>query len=137
MYSLYRDDSASLQDTLRKAMVAFNQPHFDAQRVPLGFKFIDEHEHERLVAGITGQVFGNWLMISWLWCDDAARGYGLATQLLHAIEQQAQRLGAQWAQLDTLDFQAKPFYEKNGYIVKYQLNSYPLTGTRYFMEKEF
>jgi hypothetical protein len=44
-------------------------------------------------------------------------------------------MGAVQAQLDTLDFQAKPFYEKRGYQVKYQLNNYPLSGTRYFMEK--
>ncbi|MDQ9092223.1 GNAT family N-acetyltransferase [Pseudoalteromonas haloplanktis] len=134
MYSLQRDDSPCLQEELRSAMQAFNQAHFDTQRIPLGFKFVDENQ--QLVAGITAQVFGNWLMISWLWCAETARGHGLATQLLHTIEEHGQQLGAKWAQLDTLDFQAKPFYEKNGYVVKYQLNNYPLSGTRYFMEKE-
>ncbi|KKK64405.1 hypothetical protein LCGC14_2984560, partial [marine sediment metagenome] len=30
---------------------------------------------------------------------------------------------------------AKPFYERRGYEVKYQLDNYPCSGTRYFMEK--
>ena len=64
-----------------------------------------------------------------------ARGQGLADKLLTALEQSAAKLGATTAQLDTLDFQAKPFYEKRGYVVKYQLNNYPRSGTRYFMEK--
>ena len=114
-------------------MVEFNAQHFDAQRVPLGYKFTDEQGE--LVAGISGCVFGNWLMISWLWCSDSARGQGLADKLLTALEQAAIELEATTAQLDTLDFQAKPFYEKRGYSVKYQLNNYPRSGTRYFMEK--
>ena len=101
--------------------------------MPLGYKFTDEQGE--LVAGISGCVFGNWLMISWLWCSDSARGKGLADKLLTALEQAAIELGATTSQLDTLDFQAKPFYEKRGYSVKYKLNNYPRSGTRYFMEK--
>ncbi|MBE0377351.1 GNAT family N-acetyltransferase [Pseudoalteromonas prydzensis] len=133
MYTLIDDASEEFLIQLKGRVVAFNQTHFDAQRIPLGFKLVDENQ--QVMAGITGQVFGNWLMISWLWCADIARGHGLATQLLHTIEEHAQQLGAKWAQLDTLDFQAKPFYEKNGYTVKYQLDNYPLSGSRYFMEK--
>ena len=133
MYQLQADHSDVLRSILRGKIVEFNAQHFDAQRVPLGYKFTDEQGE--LVAGISGCVFGNWLMISWLWCSDSARGKGLADKLLTALEQAAIELGATTAQLDTLDFQAKPFYEKRGYSVKYQLNNYPRSGTRYFMEK--
>jgi hypothetical protein len=44
-------------------------------------------------------------------------------------------MGGGHAQPATLAVQAKPFYEKRGYQVKYQLDNYPLNGTRYFMEK--
>ncbi|MEL7308399.1 MAG: GNAT family N-acetyltransferase, partial [Pseudomonadota bacterium] len=60
---------------------------------------------------------------------------GLATRLLAELESKAKALGANTAQLDTLDFQAKPFYENNGYLVKYEMRNYPLDGCRYFMEK--
>ncbi len=133
MYQLQADHSERLSSRLRGKIVEFNAQHFDAQRVPLGYKFTDEQGE--LVAGISGCVFGNWLMVSWLWCSDSAQGKGLAGKLLTALEQAAIELGATTAQLDTLDFQAKPFYEKRGYSVKYQLNNYPRSGTRYFMEK--
>ena len=133
MYQLQADHSDALSSILRSKIVQFNAEHFDAQRLPLGYKFTDEQGE--LVAGTSGCVFGNWLMISWLWCSDSARGKGLADKLLTALEQAAIELGATTAQLDTLDFQAKPFYEKRGYSVKYQLNNYPRSGTRYFMEK--
>ena len=133
MYQLKVDNTDALNSALRAQMVEFNAEHFDVQRVPLGYKFTDEQGE--LVAGISGCVFGNWLMISWLWCSDSARGKGLADKLLTALEQAAIELGATTSQLDTLDFQAKPFYEKRGYSVKYQLNNYPRSGTRYFMEK--
>lgn len=133
MYQLKADNTDALNSALRTKIVEFNAQHFDAQRVLLGYKFVDEQGE--LVAGISGCVFGNWLMVSWLWCGDVARGQGLADKLLTALEQSAAELGATTAQLDTLDFQAKPFYEKRGYVVKYQLNNYPRSGTRYFMEK--
>ena len=133
MYQLQADHSDALSSILRSKIVEFNADHFDAQRLPLGYKFTDEQGE--LVAGISGCVFGNWLMISWLWCSYSARGKGLADKLLTALEQAAIELGATTSQLDTLDFQAKPFYEKRGYSVKYQLNNYPRSGTRYFMEK--
>ncbi|KAA1160824.1 GNAT family N-acetyltransferase [Pseudoalteromonas fuliginea] len=133
MYQLQADHSNALSSILRSKIVEFNAEHFDAQRLPLGYKFTDEQGG--LVAGISGCVFGNWLMISWLWCSDIARGKGLADKLLTALEQAAIELGATTSQLDTLDFQAKPFYEKRGYSVKYQLNNYPRSGTRFFMEK--
>ncbi|RZF86042.1 N-acetyltransferase [Pseudoalteromonas sp. S4488] len=133
MYQLKSDDSADLNNQLREHIVAFNAAHFNAERIPLGFKFVNEQNS--VVAGIHGQVFGNWLLINWLWCDDKTRGKGLATRLLAELESKAKAFGASTAQLDTLDFQAKPFYEKNGYQVKYEMSNYPLDGCRYFMEK--
>ncbi|TMO81391.1 N-acetyltransferase [Pseudoalteromonas sp. S3776] len=133
MYQLTADNTDALNSALRTKIVEFNAQHFDAQRVPLGYKFVDEKGC--LIVGVSGSVFGNWLMINWLWCSDTARGKGLAGKLLNALELAAIELGANIAQLDTLDFQAKPFYEKRGHVVKYQLNNYPHSGTRYFMEK--
>jgi len=133
MYQLQTDHTDALNSALRSKIVEFNAQHFDAPKVLLGYKFVDAKGS--LVAGVSGYVFGNWLMISWLWCSDKARGQGLADKLLTALEQSAVELGATTAQLDTLDFQAKPFYEKRGYSIKYQLNNYPRSGTRYFMEK--
>ncbi|WP_338365208.1 GNAT family N-acetyltransferase [uncultured Pseudoalteromonas sp.] len=133
MYQLKADNTDALNSALRTKIVEFNAQHFDAPKVPLGYKFVDEKGG--LIAGVSGYVFGNWLMINWLWCSAEARGKGLAGKLLTALELAAIKRGAATAQLDTLDFQAKPFYEKRGYVVKYQLNNYPRSGTRYFMEK--
>jgi len=88
-----------------------------------------------LVAVISGLLFVNLLHINWLWFRELVRCNGLWTKLLVGLGAAAVELGATRGQLDTLDFQAKPFYEKHGYQVKYQLNNYPRTGTRYFMEK--
>ncbi|TMS88866.1 N-acetyltransferase, partial [Pseudoalteromonas sp. S201] len=81
------DNSDALNSTLRSEMVEFNAQHFDAQRVPLGYKFVDDSNE--LVAGISGCVFGNWLIINWLWCSERVRNKGLAGQLLAELEQAA------------------------------------------------
>ncbi|WP_404341546.1 GNAT family N-acetyltransferase [Pseudoalteromonas mariniglutinosa] len=133
MYQLKSDDSENLNQLLRERIIAYNQQHFDAERIPLGYKFVDKNQ--QIVAAVFAHVFGHWLQVNWLWCDETVRAQGLATKLLVKIEQKGKQLGAMQAQLDTLDFQAKPFYEKQGYQVKYQLNNYPRSGIRYFMEK--
>jgi ribosomal protein S18 acetylase RimI-like enzyme len=38
--------------------------------------------------------------------------------------------------LETLNFQAKPFYEKFGYQVVWTQENYPKTGCQYFMVKQ-
>ena len=42
MYQLKSDDSADLNNQLREHIVAFNAAHFNAERIPLGFKFVNK-----------------------------------------------------------------------------------------------
>ncbi len=127
------DNSNQLSEALREKVVAFNQRHWPVERRTLGFKV--EADDGTLIGGISGRCFGNWLLIDWLWVEPEQRSQGYARRLVEQLEQAAGELGARFVALDTLDFQAKPFYEKLGYRVKYQLDGYPLDGARYYMEK--
>ncbi len=132
-YEIKNVAAQPLAERLRSKIVAFNQAHWSVTKSPLAFAVFDDDN--TLLAGISGQLFGRWLMIDWLWVEAPMRGQGLASQLLKKIEAHATAHGACIAQLDTLDFQARPFYERHGYQVKYTLEEYPVEGQRYFMEK--
>lgn len=67
--------------------------------------------------------------------DESIRGQGIGSDLLTEAEQIAKARGCSFVILDTLDFQARPFYERHGYQVQWTQANYPLTGCKYFMTK--
>lgn len=89
-----------------------------------------------LIGGAVGEIFWGWLHITRLWVDDRSRGSGTGGRLLRALETEAARRGCQWAHLDTFSFQARPFYERQGYEVFGVLADFPAPHTRYYMKKQ-
>ncbi|ELZ5940672.1 GNAT family N-acetyltransferase [Providencia stuartii] len=92
-------------------------------------------QEEAILGGITGSILGNWLRIDYFWLEESLRKQGIGSQLLQAMENKARELGAKYAQVDTFSFQAKPFYEKQGYQVISTLIDYPIKHKRYYFMK--
>ncbi|EHQ13705.1 GCN5-related N-acetyltransferase [Shewanella baltica OS183] len=132
--SLINDESTEFADAVKQKIVEFNQAQWQGlNRKNLGLKLQDAEG--KLLAGISGKTFGYWLLIEYLWVDDALRHQKIGTRLLLEAESQAKARGCQFALLDTLDFQAKPFYERYGYRVQWIQQAYPETGSKFFMVK--
>ncbi|MCG9728890.1 GNAT family N-acetyltransferase [Shewanella sp. Isolate13] len=130
-----QDDSDEFADTIKQKIAEFNWQHWEvSKRLPLGLKL--EDDNGQLVAGLAGRTFGNWLMIDNLWVTESLRGQKIGHQLLTEAETIAKARGCQSAILDTLNFQAKPFYEARGYQLKWTQQAYPKTGCKYFMVKQ-
>jgi GNAT superfamily N-acetyltransferase len=89
----------------------------------------------RLAGGMLGESFWGWLHIDIFWLEEAARRQGLGAKLLAMAEDEGRRRGCKYAYLDTLSFQARPFYEKQGYEVFAEQADYPLGHTRWFLKK--
>ena len=105
-----------------------------SENVPIGI-FV-ENENNRKMAGLTGETFGNWLCIHYLFVAEHLRREGVGSKLLKAAEQEAVRRGCKYAFVDTFSFQAPMLYEKHGYKEVFTLNDYPYTGKRYYYTKE-
>ena len=88
-----------------------------------------------VVGGIDGLVFGDWVYVKLLWVDAALRGQGHGTRLLARTEEEAVRLGCRNAHLDTYSFEARPFYEKNGYEVFATLDGFPPGHQKHFLRR--
>lgn len=104
-----------------------------SQRIPLGVFYEDEDGTKK--AGLTGELFGNWLCIEYLWVSEELRGQGIGSTLLQKAEKEAVLHGARYVFVDTFDFQAPGFYVKHGYEQVFQLVQYPCTGARYYYKK--
>ena len=109
--------SADLEQ-LRKNLISYNVPHFEpVDEKPLGIFYDDDAGVRR--AGLTGKLFGNWLLIDLLWVEDSLRGKGVGSSLLQAAEDAARDYGAKRVFLNTFRFQAPDFYLKHGFDKEY------------------
>ncbi|WP_276853554.1 GNAT family N-acetyltransferase [Enterobacter oligotrophicus] len=89
-----------------------------------------------MLGGLIGVRKGNWLNIDYLWVSDSVRGTGVGSQLIKTAEDEARRKGCSHALVDTVSFQARPFYEKQGYQLQMSLPDYPYPGMqRHYLTK--
>lgn len=89
-----------------------------------------------IAGGLVGATYLGWLQVQALWVADSIRGGGYGKALLVEAEQEAIRRGCPRVFLETLSFQALPFYEKCGYKVFSTLHGFPPGGARYALTKE-
>jgi GNAT superfamily N-acetyltransferase len=88
-----------------------------------------------VVGGLLGATYLGWLQIQAVWLPETLRGLDYGTKLMAVAEQEALRRGCPRVFLETLSFQALPFYEKLGYTVFSRLPDFPVGGTRYALTK--
>ncbi|KVQ28567.1 GNAT family N-acetyltransferase [Burkholderia cepacia] len=89
-----------------------------------------------VVGGLWGSTAYGWLHVDLLVVPEAARGLGAGTRIMDLAEAEAVARGCRGAWLDTFDFQARPFYEKRGYVRFGELLDYPAGHTRIFLTKQ-
>ena len=95
-----------------------------------------EDEHGEIMAGLVAETFGNWLEIEYLFVKEDIRGQGIGSQLLHQAESEAKKRNCRFAFVNTYQFQAPAFYQKNGYQEVFILKDYPYTGQRHYYQKD-
>jgi GNAT superfamily N-acetyltransferase len=89
----------------------------------------------KLLGGLQGMVYYEWLFIAYFWLSHDIRRGGLGKRMIDAAERHAEDLGCHGVWLDTFSWQARPFYEKQGYRLFGSLPDYPTGHARYFMTK--
>lgn len=100
------------------------------------YLFITVRDKEKnILGGLLGATYLGWLQIQVVWVSDQLRGNGYGSQLMQLAEDRARERGCPRVFLETLSFQALPFYEKLGYQVASQIADFPPGGTRYALTK--
>ncbi len=85
--------------------------------------------------GLVGATYLGWLSVQMVSLDESLRGHGHGAALMKLAEEEAVRRGCPRVFLETLSFQALPFYEKLGYEVHSKLEGFPPGGARYALIK--
>ncbi|MDF7657807.1 GNAT family N-acetyltransferase [Erwiniaceae bacterium L1_54_6] len=121
-------------DEVRLGLNAFNSRFINIDELKAIGVFVTDTDGKKL-AGLTGSTSGNWLRIDMLWVSDTLRGQGVGSKLILAAEEEARARGCCYAQVDTASFQARPFYEKLGYTLRFSLDNYPRHHQRHYLSK--
>lgn len=129
------DQDRILRGLMEHNCTAFEGRTLETMVVDLSRKAVDENG--TLIGGVVArQYLWECAYVDILWVDKDRRGNGLGTRLLREVEQEAAANGARLIHLDTFDFQAKEFYEKQGYQVFGALENCTEGHVRYYMKKE-
>jgi len=135
-YSISIDPEMSEEDheTLLDGLIAAGERHAPPRGYEL-LAFSLRDERGKLRGGLLGSTLWNWLQVEILWIDEPLRGSGFGRELLKAAEKHARSIGCQMARLDTFDFEALGFYEKEGYQIYGQLEGFPAGHTQFHLKK--
>ena len=116
-----------------KQLVAYNnQAAGKANFQPLAIKV---RERGKIVGGLVGQTFWDWLFVELLWVSAEKRGKGLGKALLQKAEAEARKRGARNVYLNTYSFQAPGFYRKLGYRQFGELKDFPAGHKHHWLTK--
>ncbi|HDS9360952.1 TPA: GNAT family N-acetyltransferase [Enterobacter chengduensis] len=131
-------DSVTLQekDELLTGLRAYNAKFLDLATFSGDVGVYVRDEQGKMLVGLIGVRKGDWLNIDFLWVSDSVRGTGVGSRIISAAEEEARRKGCRHALVDTASFQARPFYEKQGYRLQMSLQDYPYQGMqRHYLTK--
>ena len=111
----------------------FNRDHFETKEShELAVWLTDQG---KLVGGVYGEVFGQWLEVEYLVVAADYRKQGWGSLLLKRMEKAGQQAGARHVLLNTFGFQGKLFYPRFGYHEIGRIENYPLTGSQHWFVK--
>jgi GNAT superfamily N-acetyltransferase len=131
------DPNETHRDVVVKALVAYN----DSKVGPSGFQplaiLINDPVTGEPAGGLWGKTAYNWCFVELFVVPEKFRGQDLGSKVLAQAEDIARQRGCVGLWLDTYWFQARQFYEKQGYEVFGALENYPRGGPRYFLRKIF
>lgn len=134
-FRITSDGDARDVNEIHELLKEYNLRHREtSQSVPVGV-FLEDETGQK-IAGLTGETFGNWLCIQYLFVSEQFRGQRIGSKLLEAAEAEARKRDCKYAFVDTFSFQAPTFYKNYGYREVFTLEEYPYTGKRHYYTKK-
>jgi GNAT superfamily N-acetyltransferase len=123
----------AVQKAVIRGLIAYNRAAVG--RRPWKTLAVSVREDDEIRGGVIGEVWYGWLFVKLFWLDESLRNADLGSAALGRLEDEARRLGATRAYVDTFSFQAPGFYRKLGYRDFGKLDGYPEGHSRFWLTK--
>lgn len=122
------------REALLELLDAYNDQHFPdpVQTIALLIKDLD---NGKIIGGLWGVTYWNWLFVDQFVVPESCRGQGLGTRLLRQAEDIARQRGCIGVWLYTFSFQAPHFYKQRGYAEFGQISDYPPGQACFYFSK--
>ena len=128
------------REFIRLQLRAFNDLHSEYHRAirsvePTPLDILIRNAAGEIVGGLIASTYWGWLEVNVLWIAEGLRRLGHGRTLLRMAEAEARTRGCAHVMLTTYSFQARGFYEKEGYRVVGEMAGYPPGAVYYWMRK--
>ncbi|QLC26151.1 GNAT family N-acetyltransferase [Parasphingopyxis algicola] len=126
-------------ETLSQGIIQFNDervPDLEPVDHEKKFHVFAKDEDGEVVGGIRATCFWNTLHVELLWISEETRGKSLGRKLIESAEAYARQNGCSNVLVETTSWQARPFYERNGYQNIATLNDRPKGHASYYLTKK-
>ncbi|WP_444898999.1 GNAT family N-acetyltransferase [Microbulbifer sp. VAAC004] len=140
MFSIDITTSPSKDESniLSQGIIDFNQasvPGLERNEDEVKFTVFARNSSNEVIGGIRASCYWNTLHIELLWLSEECRGQGVGAELVKNAELFAREKGCEKALVETTSWQAKPFYEKNGYEHMATLSGRPKGQASHYLSK--
>ena len=123
---------------LSQGIIDFNNqavPGLEPIEDEVRFHTLARDDDGTVQGGIRATCYWNTLHIELLWIAEPYRGSGLGRSLIEQAEKFARENECSNAFVETTSWQAKPFYEKNGYCLVATLADRPKGHASHYLSK--
>jgi GNAT superfamily N-acetyltransferase len=124
-----------LRDAILKPLAAYNFSKIGVRPITNFALFIRDPASDEILGGLWARSIFDWTFVELLFVPESMRGSGLGQSLLAEAEAIALQRGCIGIYLDTFSFQARGFYEKQGYGLFGTLENFPDDEKRFFLSK--
>lgn len=100
------------------------------------FSFSCLDQDKNFIAVVGGVSFWGAFYITSLFVSEKFRNQNYGSLLMEQAEALARKRGCTFVHLSTMDFQAKPFYEKLGYKLEFTRHGYEKDLVMYLLRKD-
>lgn len=125
------DDRALMQGLMDYAVQQKGQNPIES------FTFFIHDENKKMMGGCKGCHLYGCLWIDTLWVDSTLRGQGYGTRLMMAAEVFGKSQGCTFSTVNTMDWEARGFYQKLGYFVEFERHGFAKDSIFYLMRKNY
>jgi ribosomal protein S18 acetylase RimI-like enzyme len=134
--SIETDSADELGRAVNSGLYAYNDQFagpMENSMLAIGARDADKKIIGGLVANL--QPGWKWMTVLRLWIEESHRRAGIGRRLLEIAEREAQKSGCLHVAVDTMEFQARGFYEKQGYSVYAVQEDYPAGHRKFLLRK--
>lgn len=132
-YIIDNEPNTSDDKTIRDGIVNFNSQIINEKATSFS---IFAKKEDQIIGGALIWEHSDALYINVLWCDENHRKKGIGTKIITLIDEVAKSRKRFKIFVDTYEFQAQMFYQKQGFYCIGTIPEYLLGYDRMFMRKD-